>query len=83
MPETTQKYHSFGDKDVSDDREQSQRQSMDPVEPDSNAKPALGQRNPAVHDFLAFEDSDDSGDFKVAMAKKNKERYEEAPKAEV
>ena len=37
-----------------------------------------------MHDFLAFEDSDDSGDFKVVMSKKNRERYnEEATKTEV
>lgn len=50
---------------------------MEPVEPESNTKPALGQRNPAVHDFLAFEDSDSDDDYKAALAKKNKERYNE------
>ena len=73
MPEATQNYHSFGDAD----REESQRQSIEPVEPESNTKPALGQRNPAVHDFLAFEDSDSDDDYKVVLAKKNKERYNE------
>ena len=50
---------------------------MEPVEPESNTKPALGQRNQAVHDFLAFEDSDSDDDYKAALAKKNKERYNE------
>ena len=34
--ESTQNYHSFGDRDPTE------RQSIEPVEPDSNVKPALG-----------------------------------------
>jgi len=35
----------------------------------SGAKAPIGQRNQAVHDFLAFEDSDDD-DFGVIVKKK-------------
>ena len=31
---------------------------------------SIGQRNQAVHDFLAFEDSDDDDDFGVIVKKK-------------
>ena len=36
----------------------------------TDQKPQIGQRNQAVHDFLAFEDSD-SDDFGVMVKKSN------------